>query len=313
VSSEPGAGQTTTAAQSALADASYLFRAVVTDAAGNSATSNAISVVVDTAAPTIGIGTIAGDNIVDAGEASAGFAISGTESGADGQTVTVTIVDSSSTVVDTYTTTAAGGTWSVNVTSAQAQALTDGSYIVTAAVSDAAGNPARVASQAITAIASTFTIAGTATYSLHGGTLTADFIEIMAGGTLVGPGTITASVIQNDGTMLAHSNSSPLTINISGNITGTGILEITNQTTLILNGPVGSGQTVVFDIGGGTAGELDLSDPSNFYGQIEGFTGADRIDLTNINFVSGTTTWIYTATSANTGTLTISQGPTPVF
>ena len=46
----------------------------------------------------------------------------------------------------------------------------------------------------------------------------------------------------------------------------------------------------MFDIGGGTAGELDLSDPSNFYGQIEGFTGADRIDLTNINFVSGTTT-----------------------
>ena len=82
VSTDNGAHwSTTTAAQSALADASYLFRAVVTDAAGNSATSNAIAVVVDTAAPTIAIGTIAGDNIVDAGEASAGFAISGTEFG----------------------------------------------------------------------------------------------------------------------------------------------------------------------------------------------------------------------------------------
>src|SRR2546425_2330559 len=44
----------TTAAQTNLADGGYQFHAVVTDAAGNSSTSNAISMVVDTTAPVAG-------------------------------------------------------------------------------------------------------------------------------------------------------------------------------------------------------------------------------------------------------------------
>ena len=84
---------------------------------------------------------IAGDNVVNASEAAAGFTISGTETGANGQTVTVKIVNSSNAVVDTYTTTAlSDGTWSVGVTAAQAQALANGSYTVTTNVSDTAGN-----------------------------------------------------------------------------------------------------------------------------------------------------------------------------
>ena len=47
VSLNGGAFTTTTASQSGLADGSYQFRALVTDAAGNSSTSNVISVVVD--------------------------------------------------------------------------------------------------------------------------------------------------------------------------------------------------------------------------------------------------------------------------
>ena len=42
-----------------------------------------------------------------------------------------------------------GGAWSVSVTSADATALVDGTYVVTAMVSDAAGNPAS-ATQTIT-------------------------------------------------------------------------------------------------------------------------------------------------------------------
>ena len=68
----------------------------------------------------------------------------------NGQTVTVQILNSSNTVVDSYTTTASGGTWSVDVTKAQAQGLTDGSYTVTANVSDVAGNPAPQATRALT-------------------------------------------------------------------------------------------------------------------------------------------------------------------
>ena len=99
-----------------------------TDVAGNVSTATSFSFTLDTLAPMIAIATIAGDNSINAAEAQAGFPISGSETGADGQTITVTIVDDTGTVVDSYTATAAGGTWSVNVTSAQATALADGSY-----------------------------------------------------------------------------------------------------------------------------------------------------------------------------------------
>ena len=52
-------------------------------------------------------------------------------------------------MVDSYTTTAGSGTWSVNVTPAQAQALADGVYTVTADVSDVAGNPAHQATSSV--------------------------------------------------------------------------------------------------------------------------------------------------------------------
>ena len=120
-----------------------------TDVAGNVSSATSFSFTLDTLAPMIAIATIAGDNSINLAEAQAGFAIGGSATGADGQTVTVTIVDGSGHVVDSYTTTAAGGTWSVNVTSAQATALADGSYLVTASVSDAAGNPA-TATQTLT-------------------------------------------------------------------------------------------------------------------------------------------------------------------
>src|SRR5207302_6216864 len=80
---------------------------------------------VDTVAPTIAIDAIAVDNTVNAGEAAVGFAISGTTDAESGQTVTVQILDGSSAVVDSYTVPVAGGTWSVDVTAAQAQALAD--------------------------------------------------------------------------------------------------------------------------------------------------------------------------------------------
>jgi Bacterial Ig-like domain len=53
-------------------------------------------------------------------------------------------------VGDSYTTTDQSNAWSVKVTSAQATALADGSYTVTANVSDLAGNPAPQASKALT-------------------------------------------------------------------------------------------------------------------------------------------------------------------
>src|SRR5262249_48937407 len=118
-------------------------------------------------------------------------------------------------------------------------------------------------------------------------------------------GTIIENVIKNNGTIQSRS-SHTLTVQISGSIQGTGTLEITNNTTLELDGPVGSGQTVQFDIGNGPAPILVLGDPSHFQGRITGFQGTDTIDLPTIKFDSGTT-----ASFAN-GILTIKEGTTTV-
>ncbi|WP_244507945.1 Ig-like domain-containing protein, partial [Mesorhizobium sp. ORS 3428] len=106
---------------------------------------------IDTAAPIIAINTIAGNDNVNASEALSGFAISGTTTGAEnGQTVTVNIVNGQKVVVDSYTTFDQNNAWSINVTSAQAQALVDGLYTVTAGVADKAGNLAPLATRALT-------------------------------------------------------------------------------------------------------------------------------------------------------------------
>jgi uncharacterized protein YwlG (UPF0340 family) len=125
----------------ALAGGAYTVAASVSDAAGNPATATQ-ALLVDETLPTITIAPIAIDNVINLSEAQAGFTIGGTESGADGRSVTVQILNNSNQVIDTYTTVAAAGTWSVSVSSADAIALADGTYTVSASVSDAAGNPA---------------------------------------------------------------------------------------------------------------------------------------------------------------------------
>jgi hypothetical protein len=128
----------------ALADGSYTVTADVTDQFGNPATEATQTLAVHETLPTISIAAIAGDNVVNASEASAGFAITGSETGADGRPVAVAIVDGNGHVVASYTTTAGAGSWSVGVTSQQATALADGSYRVTADVGDQFGNSPRL-------------------------------------------------------------------------------------------------------------------------------------------------------------------------
>ncbi len=144
-----------TAAQAqALADGSYSIKANVTDAAGNAAVTASQAITVDETVPTIAISPVDGNNIINKSEAAAGVTISGSatagSAAVNGQTATITIVDGSNVVKDSYSATVTGGTWSVNVTAAQAQALADGSYSIKANVTDVAGNAAVTASQAIT-------------------------------------------------------------------------------------------------------------------------------------------------------------------
>ncbi|MFB9270148.1 Ig-like domain-containing protein [Bradyrhizobium erythrophlei] len=140
----------TPAEAKALVDGIYTLTANVSNAAGNSAEASQ-AIKVDETPPTVAINTIAYQSVVNVNAASAGFAITGTTFDAEsGQPVTVKIIDSSGHVVHAFTTAVINNTWSVSVSSTDAKLLHDGSYTVTADVSDAAGNPAPRATQAIT-------------------------------------------------------------------------------------------------------------------------------------------------------------------
>ncbi|HHA1957536.1 TPA: Ig-like domain-containing protein [Enterobacter asburiae] len=107
----------------------------VTNAHGNSASAGR-EYSVDATAPTVTIDTVAGDNVINASEASAGVAISGTTTAEVGQTITVTLGGKSYTAQVQQ-----GGIWSVNVPGSDLSALADNGYTVQVSVSDAAGNP----------------------------------------------------------------------------------------------------------------------------------------------------------------------------
>ncbi len=107
----------------------------VTNAHGNSASAGR-EYSVDATAPAVTIDTVAGDNVINASEASAGVAISGTTTAEVGQTVTVTLGGKSYTAQVQQ-----GGIWSVNVPGSDLSALADNGYTVQVSVSDAAGNP----------------------------------------------------------------------------------------------------------------------------------------------------------------------------
>nr|WP_172513004.1 Ig-like domain-containing protein [Enterobacter roggenkampii] len=118
-----------------LKDGDASVQVSVTNAHGNSASAGR-EYSVDATAPTVTIETVAGDNVINASEAAAGVAISGTTTAEAGQTVTVTLGGKSYTAQVQQ-----GGVWSVNVPGSDLTALADSGYTVQVSVSDAAGNP----------------------------------------------------------------------------------------------------------------------------------------------------------------------------
>ncbi|HJU99037.1 MAG TPA: Ig-like domain-containing protein [Burkholderiaceae bacterium] len=135
VSTDNGAHwNSTSTTQTALADGSYQFRAQVTDTAGNSATTAAISVTIDTAAPGAPVITGFADN--------SGLS-SDTISNDSTPTLTVTAeadatvsIYQGGTLVGTATQTAPHS----GIYTYTSAALADGNYNFTAKASDAAGN-----------------------------------------------------------------------------------------------------------------------------------------------------------------------------
>lgn len=111
--------------------ASVEVSAAVSDAAGNAATPATVTVPGDFSSPTVTIGTVADDNIINAAEAGGDVTVSGETSNVlAGQTVTVGLNGK------TYTGTTDGkGDWSVTIPAADAGALADGTATITADVS----------------------------------------------------------------------------------------------------------------------------------------------------------------------------------
>ncbi|MCA6966799.1 Ig-like domain-containing protein [Pectobacterium carotovorum] len=94
------------------------------------------TVLVDTVAPTLDIVAFAGDNVLGGTEASTAQTITGTASTAEaGQIVSVVMNGKTYSAQVSVT-----GTWSVSVPAADLAQLTDGSYTITATLTDTAGN-----------------------------------------------------------------------------------------------------------------------------------------------------------------------------
>ena len=170
------------------------------DAAGNvmvtDTTANTGAVTVDLTAPIVGIGTVATDGYINAAEASS-FTITGTATGANGQTVTVTYGGASETA-----TISNSGTWTMTMCDDESCSHSAGLSALTANVNDAAGNAATQANinAWYDAVAPTTTISGI-DISADTGSSATDFTTKTAAQTL----TATLSTALASGETLQYS------------------------------------------------------------------------------------------------------------
>ncbi|GMV02431.1 MAG: hypothetical protein KJZ98_13465 [Burkholderiaceae bacterium] len=124
------------------ADGNTTISATARDAAGNTSVAGTRAVTVDTAVPTApAVDAVAGDNIVNAAERTAGVAVTGDAEA--GSTVTVTWGAASKTA-----TADASGNWSVNFATGEVPA--DGNTTISATARDAAGNTSVAGTRPVT-------------------------------------------------------------------------------------------------------------------------------------------------------------------
>ncbi|ANG94153.1 type 1 secretion target domain-containng protein [Lelliottia amnigena] len=123
---------------SALAEGTVTISATLTDSAGNSSTQTH-DVVVNTAAVSLTVATVSGDDVINAAEAGSGLDITGSSSQfASGTQVTVTLNGKSYTA-----TIQSDGSWKTTVPAADVAGLADGAqYQVSVSAQDSAGNSA---------------------------------------------------------------------------------------------------------------------------------------------------------------------------
>jgi hypothetical protein len=123
-----------------LSDGAHSFTAVAYDTAGNETTTAPITATVEATPPTVAINAIAGGQSLNLTEVQAGFPISGTSTGAAGQSITVQFYNGATQIGPALTTTVASdGSWTVS-TPADLPLNPSAGYSVQASVTDPAGN-----------------------------------------------------------------------------------------------------------------------------------------------------------------------------
>ena len=132
----------------------------VGDLAGNTGPAQIGSFNLAANAPSLSLNTIAGDDIVNAVEKQGAVAVTGNTSAEPGQTVTITVTGPNGTNLTYYAAVLPNGTFSTDIPANIMASLADGSYTLTANVSNVAGTPAVAASKtlAIDIVAPTVTI-----------------------------------------------------------------------------------------------------------------------------------------------------------
>jgi T5SS/PEP-CTERM-associated repeat protein len=118
--------------------------------------------------------------------------------------------------------------------------------------------------------ASTVQIFASGSVNLAGGELDTDPLAIASGGSIGGNGTITGD-IANSGTIIASGG----TLELTGEISGSGVLVIRPGAVLLLDGTVDSGVLIDFESDG--TGVLELDDPADMQGTVQGIVPGDQI------------------------------------
>ncbi len=273
-----------------LSDGTHVRSAEVSDIAGNIVTVSS-NFTVDATAPIITISAIASDDVLNAAEVAAGGTITGTTSAEDGRIVTVKV---DGFTVGTATVTS--GAWSLPVSASALGTLAQGSHLVTADVSDTAGNPAVQATHAF----SVDTVVPTSTIS----NATSDNI-LNAAENIAGTKTITG--------ISDAENGSTVIVKIDGNIKGTttvinGAWSLTYTTSGVLSEGSHIRSAEITD----TAGNIGIVSKTFSVDTIAPSIAATNPIVTNDNDVSGTystgdTLTLRFSESVNTSTLTLSN------
>ncbi|MEY8772585.1 Ig-like domain-containing protein [Erwinia sp. ACCC 02193] len=120
----------------ALGQAGQTLTATLTDAAGNTGTITR-DFTVDTGAPLIAVDALVGDNVLNAADILTTQVVTGTASGAEGQTIGLYLGDGAPIATALVN---ADGTFSLDLTPEVLGSLTDGTLVFGLRVNDAAGN-----------------------------------------------------------------------------------------------------------------------------------------------------------------------------